>query len=426
MGPRRAEVSRPPPSDSTTAANGSASPLSSWQCNVAGAEAVGIAAAPAAPGASIITVVCPRPGGAPWCVCCAKPCCDAPLESPPRESPAPNPPIAFTCTRLPLSFMGVGSKRRLPKGLLVGANDGAAAAETKPPPCGTGMILRRPSFPTVSRCACAVGAVVGAPGTVFATGPAPAPATGSVTTEEFSTTALPFPTTCGATRFGAFVCCAASGGAFATAGVRAGGRGDFVGVVAGGGLNFKSEGSSRMGPTRRRRSPYSFDRNARVSVSVMAHPSSLASNVKTATVPSVEHAMREYPSGDQHVSTTDCVKQVFTIHTGFGRFVAHTVILQSCEPHAMTVCGVASRAAAVSFLHTFPFSSLSLGLNSAGENLTVTTGPLCPTKSNLLPQSPLSNTDAVCEGFLYELHVVTALPSGDQSRRMENVFPMLL
>ena len=91
--------------------------------------------------------------------------------------------------------------------------------------------------------------------------------------------------------------------------------------------------------------------------------------------------MRLYPSGDQHRSTTLCVKQVLTMHTGLGRLVAHTVILQSCEPHAMTVCGVDP--------------SLPEGRNSAGLNRTVTTGPLCPTKSNLLPQSPRSSTEAV-------------------------------
>ena len=100
------------------------------------------------------------------------------------------------------------------------------------------------------------------------------------------------------------------------------------------------------------------------------------------------------------------------MHTGFGRFVAHTVILQSCDPQAITVWGGAS--------------CFSSALNSAGENLTVTTGPLWPTKSNLLPQSPRSSTEAVWLGFLYELHVVTALPSGDQESRNENVAPMEL
>ena len=158
----------------------------------------------------------------------------------------------------------------------------------------------------------------------------------------------------------------------------------------------------------------------------MATPSSLGSNVNTATVPSVEHAMSEYPSGDQHVSTTDCVKHVLTMHTGFGRFVAQTVILQSCDPHAITVCGVALADAAASALSFFPSAPASFGRNSAGEKRTVTTGPLCPTKSNLLPQSPRSSTDAVWLGFLYELHVVTALPSGDQHRRNENVAPIEL
>ena len=126
-------------------------------------------------------------------------------------------------------------------------------------------------------------------------------------------------------RFGAFPLAAPFVAGAGTGAFVAGGSA-FVGVAA---CSYCNKlGSSNIGP-RLRKSPYSLFKNARVSASLIATPSSASSNVNTATVPSVLHAMSEYPSGDQHVSTTDCVNIVFTMHTGFGRFVAQTVILQS-------------------------------------------------------------------------------------------------
>ncbi len=64
-----------------------------------------------------------------------------------------------------------------------------------------------------------------------------------------------------------------------------------------------------------------------------------------------------------------------------GSFSLGALVANDIDPQAITVWGGAS--------------CFSSALNSAGENLTVTTGPLWPTKSNLLPQSPRSSTEAV-------------------------------
>ena len=251
VGPRR---ENPPASASSAAASGegSDSPPSSWQCSVGSGAIAGSGAAPAAMGASIIKVggasagvpLRVLPGAAP------RRCRRAPNRRRGKPTP-PKPPPGTVWTRLLVSPMGVGSRRRLPSVLAPGARFEwrAAGAGAGPPPCGTGMMRLRPSMPRVSCCIAAVGASAGAPG---------APCAGAGTRRRCPSRARLRQCQQPAARaLGLFLHRVRVQRAVCDGRRALGCSGDLPGVVAGGGTNPGSDGSSRMGPTRLRRSPYS-------------------------------------------------------------------------------------------------------------------------------------------------------------------------